>query len=121
MKGKLIPYATARDKRAAMISRIDYWRNAPTAHLDHGFNGEGRARVPVWYCDSDRHGGNDFLRDPRPVHDVLRDLERKGEVYRRDIHNGWYTDPNGDSGRDGSGLCWGNRGALAARLVHRRL
>jgi hypothetical protein len=37
------------------------------------------------------------------------------EWSRRDPPRGWYTDPDGDACRDGSGLCWGEVYQLPAR------
>lgn len=110
---KTLPnYATARDKRATMHARVDYWREAAKSDNGRGFDTVGRRRIPVYVCYADRHGGNDEFRDVRAIHECEAWSRRE----RNDHHTGWYTDPDGVTSRDGSGLCWG----IIARLSHGR-
>lgn len=76
------------------------------AGLSAGFNGEGLGRVSVWYSHTGPH-----FRDETPVHD--RDA---WAVSSREHHKGWYTEHDGTTSRDGSGLAWG----IVARLPHSR-
>lgn len=69
--------------------------------LDQGFNGEGAAAVPVWYC----HTGPQF-RDERFAH----------ECEGGPSHTGWHTNSDGETFRDGSGLARG----IVGRLTHGR-
>lgn len=88
-----------RDVRGTTHTNV----RAYTADLDQGFNGEGRSRVPVWYC----HTGPQF-RDEKFVHEC--------EEFRGD-HTGWYTNHDGTTYKDGSGLARG----IVGRLTHGRL
>ncbi len=98
--------------RSIMCTRVDYWRNAQQAKAGRGMDG----KTPIIHCDSDQHGGNDHFRDTRPVHDIWDEQVRRGERYAREVHSGWYTDPDSCSSKDGTGLCWG----IVARLPHGR-
>lgn len=72
--------------------------------LHQGFNGEGLGRTPVWYSMSK---GNNF-RDEHAVHE--------GNRNHRINHKGWYTEFDGTTYKDGTGLCWG----IVGRLPHGR-
>lgn len=74
---------------------------AYTGGLDQGFNGEGAAAVPVWYC----HTGPQF-RDERFAHDCEGGPS----------HTGWHTNSDGETFRDGTGLARG----IVGRLTHGR-
>lgn len=73
---------------------------AYVAALDQGFNGDGRARVPVWYC----HTGPQF----------------RGERFAHECDGGpypdWHTNHEGETFKDGSGLARG----IVGRLTHGR-
>lgn len=71
------------------------------AGLNQGFNGKGFTRVPVWYG----HGGAQF-RDERFAHECEDGPD----------HTGWYTQADGATSRDGSGLARG----IVGRLPHGR-
>jgi hypothetical protein len=94
--------------RAACMARIEQARKATVPVFDRGFNGEGRSREPVIYSDSRAT----IFRDESPVHEV----QTWKDYARRDFHTGWYTDPDGTSSKDGTGLCWG----MIASLSHGR-
>lgn len=111
---KLPSYATSRDKRATSIVRHDMWRRAAEPKHAYGHDGGGRHRVRVIAPNPSREdlmGG--ALRDAFPVHESKA---WKDATYARNVHNGWYTDPDGVTSRDGTGLCWG----MVAYLGHGR-
>lgn len=90
--------ASWRDSRGYTLKN---WRAAFCYGLNPGFNGEGFARVPVWYS----HGGEQF----------------RGEAFAHDCeggpdHTGWHTNHDGATYRDGSGLARG----IVGRLPHGR-
>jgi len=63
--------------------------------------------------------GRIYVSDPsafgfRLVGEVTAETPR-GRLWNRGDKSGWYTDPDGQSSRDGSGLCWGVVYQLPAR------
>lgn len=109
-------YSIKPNSRAACLSRIERARKVTQPLHCYGQDGEGRRAVRM-LCPMDSK--NDLLggalRSVRTFEEVMRAAERRGEVRRVD-HTGWYTDPDGCSSRDGSGLCWG----VVAYLGHGR-
>lgn len=73
-----------------------------TAALSQGFNGTEGHKTPVWYC----HTGPAFRNEC--FSDECEDSRIK--------HQGWYTNENGETCRDGSGLARG----IVGQLTHGR-
>jgi hypothetical protein len=91
--------------RAACLRRIEAAREVTQPKHSYGYDGEGRHRVRVIapnYHRDDLLGG--AFRDVFPVHESPA---WKESTPARDRHTGWYTDPDGFTSRDGTGLCWG--------------
>ena len=103
--------------RQRCLTRIHAARKVTEPRHGYGTDGEGRHAVRVLCPASSRDDlvGHGF-RDVSAVHDVMEKACRRGEVYARNIHRGWYTNPDGDSAKDGTGLCWG----MVAYLGHGR-
>lgn len=68
--------------------------------MDQGFNGTDAHKVPVWYCcTGEQFRGENFA-------DHIRETGNRG----------WYTNADGETWRDGSGLARG----IVGRLTHSR-
>lgn len=90
------------DWRAARSYTLDSWRSAFMVGMWQGFEGEGRARVAVWYT----HDANAIAR-----------MEYADKCEGGPDHQGWYSHHEGLSGRDGSGIVRG----IVGRLSHGRM
>lgn len=69
-----------------------------------------KPEAPGGHCDGGsyyltREDGRGAFRSVTPAHDCEGGPD----------HNGWYTNPHGESARDGSGLCWGIVAQLAGK------
>ena len=86
--------------REARAYGFHNWAGAYAA-MSQGFNGTNESnRVPAWVT----HCG-EYFRDERFSHEIVRSHPR-----------GWYTNHDGTTYKDGSGLCTG----IVARLPHGR-
>ncbi len=108
----LVHYQRIAEYRARALQRIDYWKRAAEPLHCYGEDRDGRSPIPV-LCLNDRK--NDLLggalRSVRTFQDIM-----DAHDLRRSSHDGWYTDPDSCTSRDGSGLCWG----VVAYLGHGR-
>lgn len=93
------PSLTPASWREARAYGFHNWRAAHAAGLWQGFNGEGRGRVATWHT----HAGEQF-RNERFAHDCEGGPD----------HTGWFTQADGATYRDGTGLARG----IVGRLPH---
>jgi hypothetical protein len=93
--------ANPADWRKARSWGFHNWQAAHGAGLSRGYNGEGLSRTPVWYS----HTGPNF-----------RNERKADECEGGPNHNGWHTEHDGTTSKDGFGLAWG----IVARLPHGR-
>lgn len=84
--------------------------SATAARLRRYVPGNLKPEAPGGHCDGRsyyliREDGRGAFRSVTPAHDCEGGPD----------HNGWYTNPHGESARDGSGLCWGIVAQLAGK------
>lgn len=110
-RGRMIPAAEAlRKAREAMAAgKKSYGRYSPAVHYQPEEKPGPWRREVLAFIDKPEAFGFRFVGEVYPD-------GRRGELFNaRPDKCGYYTDPYGDSFRDGSGLCWGVVYQLPAR------
>lgn len=101
-------YAAAREQKETAL------RNLTCARIAVSFYGRlwSRPYVGTWQPSDPGHF---YIESPETYLRNVRDVHSLSRYEGGPDHNGWITDPYGDTSRDGSGLVWGVIAQLSGR------